>query len=404
VADHGAEIRALRADDDLDAQLDMAERAFGVKGGDDRVLWRKYMDHATAEGTALGAFDGDRPVGAALFFAMQQWWHGRAVPMAGVSGVKIAPEDRGRGTGRALMSRLLEEIAAQGYPLSVLYPATMPIYRSLGWELAGGRYFATVPSRSLRDLPGPDYPGSGFPGTPAAAPFAPRRPGLLDAEAVIGTLSQVHQASRHCGPFTWDREITAAHLARPDWYRYLCEDGYTSYRWHGEDALFVERLVAGSAQTLRGLWSIIASHGSTADKVHLWVSPDDPWWHLTRERDADIGSRRMWMLRVVDAPAAIAARGFPSLPAVRATLIIADASRPANSGTWTLTVADGQGELTAGGDGGGALTVGARGLAALYAGIPVASMRLAGLAAGPRESDDVLDAAFSASPFLLDAF
>jgi predicted acetyltransferase len=221
---------------------------------------------------------------------------------------------------------------------------------------------------------------------------------------VIGTLSQVHQAFRHCGPFTWDSEITAAHLERPDWYRYLCGDGYTAYRWHGDDALFVERLVAGSAETLRGLWSIIASQASTADKVHLWVSPDDPLWHLTRERDADIGSRRMWMLRVVDAPAAIAARGFPSASGLRATLIIADPSRPANSGTWTLTVAGGTGELTAGGDEGSALTIGARGLAALYAGTPVASLRLAGLAAGPGDADDVLDAAFSATPFLYDAF
>jgi predicted acetyltransferase len=403
VADHGAEIRVLRADDDLDAQLDMAERAFGVKGAEERVLWRKYMEHATTAGTAIGAFDGGRAVGAALFFAMQQWWQGRAVPMAGVSGVKVAPEDRGRGTGRALMTRLLDEIAAQGYPLSVLYPATMPIYRSLGWELAGGRYFATIPSRSLRDLPGPDIPGP-----PETVQFAPHRPDPADADAVTGTLSRVHQAARHSGPFTWDRGISAAHLERPDWYRYLCEDGYTAYRWHGDDALFVERLVAGSAQTLRGLWSIIASHGSTADKVHLWVSPEDPLWHLTRERDADIGSRRMWMLRVVDAPAAIAARGFPPVAGLRATLNIADRSRPANSGLWTLTVADGAGELTPCGDQGGdevsALTIGARGLAALYAGTPVASLRLAGLAAGPRDTDDVLDAAFCATPFLLDAF
>ena len=75
-----------------------------------------------------------------MFHDMRQWWHGRAVPMAGVGGVKVAPEQRGRGTGRALMTEVLRVIADRGYPLSVLYPATAPLYRSLGWELAGGLY------------------------------------------------------------------------------------------------------------------------------------------------------------------------------------------------------------------------------------------------------------------------
>ncbi len=80
---------------------------------------------------------------------MRQWWYGRAVPMAGVAAVMIAPEDRGRGVGRALMTALAELMAARGYPLSVLYPATMTIYRSLGWEIAGHRHEAVLRARSL---------------------------------------------------------------------------------------------------------------------------------------------------------------------------------------------------------------------------------------------------------------
>ena len=83
---------------------------------------------------------------------MTQWWHGRAVPMAGVAGVKVAPEARGGGVGRALTAAVLAEIEARGYPLSALYPATAPLYRSFGYEIAGGRYQVTLPSRSLRVL------------------------------------------------------------------------------------------------------------------------------------------------------------------------------------------------------------------------------------------------------------
>jgi Acetyltransferase (GNAT) domain len=119
-----------------------------------------------------------------------------------------------------------------------------------------------------------------------------------------------------------------------------------------------------SGRSLRALWSVIASHSSTASAVSLCTAPNDPFWWLTRERDATIVKRSMWMLRVVDAPAAVAARGFPE-----------------------------------------ALTVGARGLSALYAGAPVSTLKLAGQAAGgPPDADAALDAAFAATPFMVDEF
>jgi Sterol carrier protein domain len=111
---------------------------------------------------------------------------------------------------------------------------------------------------------------------------------------------------------------------------------------------------------------------------------------------------------VVDAPAAIAARGFPAATSLRVPLRIADGARPANSGHWQLTVAGGAGALEPLGPdapGGPALTLGARGLAALYAGTPLATLRQAGLASSGTPGDDaVLDAAFAATPYMLDAF
>ncbi len=44
-------------------------------------------------------------------------------------------------------------------------------------------------------------------------------------------------------------------------------------------------------------------------------------------------------------------------------------------------------------------------MAALYAGTPLATLRLAGLASGgTQETDAALDAAFAATPYLLDEF
>jgi predicted acetyltransferase len=164
---------------------------------------------------------------------------------------------------------------------------------------------------------------------------------------------------------------------------------------------------ARSPQALRALWSVIASHSSTADNVTGLTAPSDPFWWLTRERDATITRRSMWMLRVVDLPAAIAARGFPAAVRASVPLEVSDQARPGNAGRWQLTVANGIGTLIPNGSVSppDPLHLGPRGVAALYAGTPLATLRLAGLAAGgTQEADAALDAAFAATPYMLDEF
>jgi predicted acetyltransferase len=427
-------IRPLTASLDWDQYLDLSIRAFGPQN---ESGVRANIEPAVADGRCLGAFDGDRLVGSALFHDMRQWWYGRAVRMAGVAGVKVAPEDRGRGIGRALMTALAELMAGRGYPLSVLYPATMTIYRSLGWEIAGHLHEAVLPARSLFSLAQPDLPprpgeprpgeprpgepGLGEPGLGELGPL--RRPGPGDAAEVLDVIGRAHAAARDCGPVTYDEATVRRWLVRPgryadtDRYGYLAPDGFLGYRWlRGNDEIWVDRLVAASARTTRALWGLVASSSSVADTVRAQVGPADPLWWLLREQDANIAERQSWMLRLLDAPAAIAARGFPATD-IAVPLHITDDLRPANSGRWDLTVRAGAGSLSLYGTGRGAspadpatgaevaLALGARGLAALYAGTPVATLRRAGLAeGGSPASDAALDAAFGATPFMLDDF
>jgi predicted acetyltransferase len=403
------QIRPLQPADDPEAQLDLAERAFGVIPAAQRERRLRSMPSHIAAGRNLGAFAGRQPAASASFHDMRQWWHGRPVPMAGVAGVMVAPEYRGRGVGRRLMTALLDEIAARGYPLSALFPATVPLYRSLGWELAGARDTVAIPARSLRGLVPPDAAVSG-----AESRSAPvlRRAVPGDAEAVIAALGRVHEAARDCGPITRDAAMVAEWLAGPDLYAYLAEDGFLAYQWHnGNRDLYVERAEAVPGQTVRAFWAHLGSHASMADKVYVRTGPASAFWWLTQERDADIAHRSRWMLRVVDAPAAIAARGFPAATSLSVPLRVADDARPANSGRWRLTVADGAGTLDPLGPDARAdpavpaVTLGARGLAALYAGTPLVTLRQAGLATGgTTDGDAALDAAFAATPYMLDAF
>lgn len=180
--------------------------------------------------------------------------------------------------------------------------------------------------------------------------------------------------------------------------------------------LTVEGAEAVSPATVRAFWTHLGGYASIAEKVYARVGPADAFWWLSRERGADLERRSMWMLRVIDAPAAIAARGFPAAVSLTVPLLIADDLRPASSGRWDLTVAEGKGSLTPAGaaaqaqvrpahPGAAPLVLGSRGLAALYAGTPLVTLRQAGLVSGGSPDDDAaLDAAFAATPYMLDNF
>ena len=167
-------------------------------------------------------------MGSANFHDMRQWWNGRSLPMAGVAGVKVAPEQRGRGIGRAMMTELLGVIAARGYPVSVLFPVTAPIYRSLGWEIAGA--CTRRPSRPGRwaRCSRPDTGPADWPSRPPL-----RRAGPDDAAEVLAVIGRVHEAARDCGPNTRDAESMRDWLARPGVFAYLAPDGFLAYGWRG---------------------------------------------------------------------------------------------------------------------------------------------------------------------------
>ncbi|HTS99852.1 MAG TPA: GNAT family N-acetyltransferase [Streptosporangiaceae bacterium] len=405
-----ARIRPLTLGDDLEAELDLARRAFGPLDDAGKVSRMAETRAAVADGRYYAAVAGEDLVAVALYHDMRQWWHGRSLRMAGVGGVKVAPEQRGRGIGSALMSELLQVIAGLGYPLSALFPATAPIYRALGWELAGGLYRAVVPARSLASLAPWDDAGGAVPEL--------RRAGPGDADAVIGVIGGVHESARHCGPATHDAgTLRRWWLDDENLFCYLAPDGFLAYGWHGgRSELLVRWALAGSAPTTRAIWSTIGSHASIAERVRAVVGPDDPVGWLTREPDVGMVRREPWMLRVVDAAAAIAGRGFPGAAELAVRLQLDDAQLPGNAGRWTLEISGGKGALSASGagPGGGArrgsggagpVRLGARGFAALYAGTPMATLRRAGLAAGgDAGDDDALDTAFAGQAFLLDDF
>ncbi|MFI7455142.1 enhanced intracellular survival protein Eis [Nonomuraea sp. NPDC049714] len=383
------EIRDLTADD-LDAVLDIRKRSFGLLAVADAETWRASVLPTLAQGRYLGAFDGDRLVATARLRPFTQWWHGRPQPMAGVAGVTVSPEDRGRGLGTTIMRAAVARAVSFGDAVSALFPATTPIYRSLGFEHAGARYQVSLPAEALR----------------AVVPSQQvklRRMGPGDAAEVVSVLHRVHAATRASGPMSWGEDIWRLWLADKDDFLYLADDGFLVYRWDGPD-MEVDNLVAGSADTARALWSIVGSSSSVAKRITATVAPDDPVLWLLRERTKDQITRDPWMFRVLDLPAAVRRRGYPEVVTATAVVQVNDPLLEGNTGRWRLEFAEGEGSATAleGDAAGPVLTVNA--FSALYAGIPTATLRGGGLMSGDERYDEVLDAAFAARPYMLDHF
>jgi predicted acetyltransferase len=385
--------------------LDLRCRAFGAVG--DQEVWHARADLAKRDRRYLGVFDGTRLVGSGLYHDMTQWWNGREVRMAGVASVTVAPEARGRGVGRSLMTAMLGAIAARGYPLSALFPSTLPLYRSLGWEIAGTTHEAMFDAHALRSLTGtPASAGgsaSGGAGRPGSGVW---RAGPADAGRVREVLALAHGTARDRGPNLRDEASVGLWLGRDNIYCYLAGDGVLCCTWgHGHDQFIVLTAVAASAVTTRRLWEVVASHCWVADRVRARIGPADPIWWLTRDPISYLVDHDDWMLRVVDPAAAIAGRGFPPGTELSVPLRITDTALPGNTGTWLLEVAGGRGTLSRiDGDGKPGLVLDVRGLAALYAGTPTATLRRAGLASGDPAADPLLDGAFCGPAFMIDQF
>ena len=378
-------------EDQLEAVIRIRSRSFGPLAASAREEWIKDAIEFIQDGRYVGVMAGDELAAAARIWDFKQWWGGNQVPMAGIAGVVVSPEYRGRGVGSKLMRGVLQRSVDKGFPLSALYPATTVIYRHLGYEFGGGRYRFSFPAADLRTLGGKDV--------------SIRRAGPEDAERILALVAQAHTAGRTSGMLAWPVAKVAEWLEDDENFAYLAEDGFVVYLWDDSD-LRVDELVALSENTARALWATVGSGSSIARNVKAFISPSDPVHYLV-EHEADKHTQiQRWMLRLLDAPAAIAARGFAPGASLEVDLELEDSELASNTGRWHLSVADSSGTLTPSTATGDALRLGARGLAALYAGTPLAALRGAGLASGGSTgSDGPVDTAFAgASPYMLDFF
>ncbi len=356
-----------------------------------RSWWNAVQQQSISEHRAIGIFDGQRLLAHGKARSYQQYWGGRPVPMGGVAGVVVAPDARGRGVGSLLMKSIARRSHELGDLVSALYPASIPIYRALGWEVAGGQYRISISADALRSL--------------GSKGVALRGATESDVELIRQGLHERYARALANGPKMLS-VAEANDLIGDGMMTYLAAGGgHVTFEWHDQD-LEVSYLCADSPATTRALWSVVGSGSSIAKKVVAYVAPDDPIHLLLPEEVAHETHVKRWMLRVMQAPKAVAARGFSGVVAGSTGLTLEDPLLSVNSGSWRLEVSAGRGELTPTEATNASLRLGPNGFAALYAGTPVHVLRTAGLASGGEPAGDRwLDAAFAGpAAYLLEYF
>ncbi|MFC3898580.1 enhanced intracellular survival protein Eis [Lentzea rhizosphaerae] len=380
------------ADDDIEAVFRLVKLAFNASERPDRLV-RPGTHGLVAE------IDG-RVAGVLRIGEYAQFYGGAAVPMGGIGGVAVDGAHRGRGIANALLDAALTTMREHGQPLSVLYATVPTLYRGRGWERAGLFEWVELPMDRLLAVPRPTELIPSRPAEESDLPalhecylevartidgMADRRPPRIDATKVLemDLVSVLPGPSGLRGYLTAKREPGGGDMGR----------------------LKVFDLIGADVEAQLNLLASLKSWAGTLDTVDLRISDPATLNLLGATPMRYSVSTSTWMLRVVDLPAAVAARGWMRVANAAVDLEIVDEHAPWHAGLQRIVVEDGVVRVEPGGT--GAVRLHARALGPWFSGAQnTHALRRAGLLEGDPADAVVLDQLAGASgvPRLADFF
>jgi predicted acetyltransferase len=300
------------------------------------------IERSYEQGRVFGAFRDGVLAGSALSFRSELSVPGGAVlPAAMVTRVGVRADQTRRGVLRSLMHAQLTNMTE---PFATLRASEGPIYGRFGYGVATrGR---TVKISRRRAVPHPAAPGGG-------------RVRLLPYEEALPLITELYRRIGARGPgwsgrpeTWWQAELgfareskfptTVAVHSGPDG-----DDGFAVYdvRHDFDDhqkpvQLFVHDLFGGNPVAWAALWRFLVSVDLVDDVIAELRPVDEPLERLFTDPRAVSTSTvddETW-LRLVDVPAALAARSFDVLAPGAGSVVIEvrDDMLPANSGRYRI--------------------------------------------------------------------
>src|SRR4051812_47543921 len=321
------ELRALKIDD-ASASWELSRLAFGA----DREPPAGWHDERPGR-VALGIFRDGRLVAKATDREQGHWFGGRLVPACGIAGVVVAPELRGTGLARRVLTELFAVARARGAVIATLFRTSPAPYRRLGCEEVGALEWTQVSASALASVARPD-------GVVLRAADAADAPAVLEIYRTVARAS--NGLMERSGPL-FDNSPDAV-LGRFDGLTLAVGpagvEGYAG--WHrqpGYDASGRLRVADFFGLTPAANTALLAMLGSWANVAPTIVMPaveHDPAALLAPLVNATVERRDPRMLRILDAPGAVAARGWPPHLCGSLDLGLDDVECPANTGRWQL--------------------------------------------------------------------
>jgi predicted acetyltransferase len=334
---------------------------------------------------------------------MGQWYGGRSVPLVGIAGVAVPPEERGQGLGLAMMRASMQELAAEGVAISGLFASTQALYRQVGFEQSGHWFKTRLPWAVLSGL---GEFAAVRPVTEADmtavkacyALYASRFDGMLDRGEYVWNRIRTNRDSSYNGYAIWGEDGTI------EGYLFMSQTRLPSGRQ--EIALSDHAFVTRRAGL--GLLRFLADFTMMAEEIVMNGGPIVPLVSLMPQQRYSVERREYSMTRIVSVPAAIAARGYAPGVEVEFEMRITDDVVPANAGVWRVAVSKGSGvaERVRAGGSSAEVRLDVRALAAIYCGFYTpAQCAMLGWVEGPAEPLRAMGTAFAAgTPWMTDMY
>lgn len=368
---------------------------------------RGYFDLAGRENLRVLDEGPGVPISAGLArIPMGHWFGGRSVRTIGIAAVGVAPEARGGGRARSLMSAAVEEAGAEGTPLVSLYASTQALYRQVGFEQAGAQFTTSIPLRQLtcgtRDLP--IEPIAPFPdGVPPARlarcanRYAAAFEGMLDRGPFIWKRIQQNRDQTYHG-FAVAPDGAAGEVEGHVFLGQVRRDGGR----HDVVLSDVAFTTARAGQRILGFLRDFTSMGLTLSFVG---GACHPLVMLLPQQWIEMNFKDYWMVRISDLGGAIASRGFSPSVTVDEVLEVDDPLLVRNAGRWRLAVRDGRGSVDRT-EAAATFRCDIRTLASIYTSFLSPSQALLlGRASGSESAARRLDGAFAGTaPWMVDHF
>jgi predicted acetyltransferase len=300
-----------------------------------------------------------------LHVPMGLYLGGKSVPMQGVAGVGVAPENRGQGFAKRLMRAFVQDAAADeaggGFPLAGLYASTHTLYRGVGFEHAAHRFQYTVP---LQQIDVTDDAGPLHALTDADEPrvrrcyaaFASRFTGMLDRGPYVWSRTRKMRETEYTG------FAVVNHSGELDGYVMLNQ----GRRPDGKQDVTLSDFVFNTPAAGRRLWGLLADFRMMGEDLVFFGGPAHPALTLLRQQRYHVHLKDSALIRVMDVKKALESRGYPAGLSASLELEVADDLVPRNQGRWRLTVEGGHASCERGGS--GAVRCSIRGLAMLLTG------------------------------------